>query len=420
MIHIVGLGIGDTESLSDGALLALSQSSVVIGSKRQLACVYDTLVEAQEQLHYPSPFRELVGLLENKHKENDNICLLASGDPLFYGVSDLLLRHFSVDQLAFYSNVSSVQAAFSRIKKSWQSAKMISLHGRPLSNLIPYLKDNQRYGLLTDKHSHPQAVAALLCEYGCENAQLWICENLGDDYLGDEYERILSFSAKELAQSDREFHPLHVTIIETEKTSCNLPSFPGFDDHLFFTDTGEAAKGMMTKREIRLAALSLLQPAAGEVGWDVGAGCGTVAVEWAYWNQQSKVYAIEHHKKRLLCLSQNKHKFGVNNLTIVEGNAPAVLNSLERPNAVFIGGTGGEMAAIMNLCWHELESRGRLVVNCVTENCKLVLQQWLSQQQVANSAVEWLDISVSKGAQLAGQLLMRPRLPVRLLKITKV
>ena len=414
MIHVVGLGIGDTESLSDEAILALSQSMLVIGSQRQLSCVHELMVEEQEKLHYPSPFSDLVGMLEDKLKSNDIICVLASGDPLFYGISDLLLRHFSEDQLSFHSNVSSVQTAFSRIKKSWQDAKVISLHGRPLTNLIPHLQDNQRYALLTDKHSSPQAIAALLCDYGCENAEMWICANLGDDY-----EAISNFSAKDLAQSQQEFHPLHVTIVETKDTACNLPSFPGFDDQLFFTDTGEAGKGMMTKRDIRVAALSLLQAKPNDVVWDVGAGCGTVAVEQAYWNQKGVVYAIEHHEKRLHCIEQNKQKFGVNNLKVIEGNAPGVLKGLEVPNAIFVGGTGGEMLAIMDFCWQQLAVRGRLVVNCVTETCKSQLQQWLERQSISADAIEWTDISISKGSQLAGQLLMRPRLAVRLLKITK-
>jgi len=176
---------------------------------------------------------------------------------------------------------------------------------------------------------------------------------------------------------------------------------------------------MISKREIRLASLSLLQPKAKDIAWDIGAGCGTVAVEWAYWNQQGVIYAIEYHPKRLNCLRQNKQKFGVNNLHIIADKAPAALESLPRPNAIFIGGTAGKLATILEYCWEKLANNGCIVINCVTENCKADLQYWLKVRDIPNNALDWTEIAVTKGGQLADQLLMRPRLPVRLLKISK-
>ena len=402
--------------LSREALQAMKKSSLIIGSKRQLACVDVLLDKNQKQQYYPSPLATVIDRLNIliKQKADTNICVLASGDPLFYGISDLLLRHFNEGQLSFHSNISSVQLAFSRIKKSWQQAKVISLHGRPLSNLIPHLANQQLYALLTDKHSQPQAIASLLCDVACENADIWVCEALGSNY-----EKITQFKAETLSKSKLAFHPLHITLIETKLTHCNLPHFPGFDDSVFHTDTGEVAKGMITKKEVRLAVLSLLQPQAGDIAWDIGAGCGTVAVEWAYWNQQGIIYAVEYHEKRLICLEKNKQKFGVNNLQIIADKAPSCLDKLPSPNAVFIGGTAGSLKDIMDYCWEALSHGGGLVINCVTESCKSELLQWLSQQNIADDAIEWTEIAISKGGQLAGQLLMRPRLPVRLLKITK-
>jgi precorrin-6Y C5,15-methyltransferase (decarboxylating) len=416
LIYIIGLGLANSTNLSDNALRALYNASLIIGSQRQLSCLQSLLNNHQEQRNYPRPFadlnRQLCSYLHaNPEKE---ICLLASGDPLFYGLGDFLLRYFSANQLVFYTNISSIQTAFARIKKPWQRAKIISLHGRPLSNLIPYLANNSLIALLTDQHSHPQAVADLLCEYSCHKARLWICEALGTDN-----EKVSTFSASELARHYQNFHPLHIIIIEIEIADCILPSFPGFADELFISDTHKAGKGMITKREVRLAALSLLQPQVHDIAWDIGAGCGTIAVEWAYWNQQSTIYAIEYHAKRLVCLEKNKHKFGVNNLQIIADKAPQGLNNLPPANAIFIGGTAGELAAIMDYCWNSLLIGGRIVINCVTENCKADLQQWLQQQNIAHNALEWTEIAVSKGNQLAGQLVMRPRLPVRLLKIVK-
>ncbi|MCK5918531.1 MAG: precorrin-6y C5,15-methyltransferase (decarboxylating) subunit CbiE [Cocleimonas sp.] len=416
MIHVVGLGLGHRETLSNNALHAIHNAALIIGSQRQLSCVLSLLNDVQEQRNYPSPFVGLSTQLSTylATYPTNKICLLASGDPLFYGISDFLLRHFSTNLLTFYSNTSSIQTAFARIKKPWQQAKTISLHGRPLSNLIPHLANNPLVALLTDKHSHPQAIANLLCTYGYDEAKLWVCET-----LGSKDEKVSLFIAKELANSTQHFHPLHITIVETKVAHCTLPSFAGFQDELFITDTDQAGRGMISKREVRLTALSLLQPKANDIAWDIGAGCGTIAVEWAYWNQQGTLYAVEHHTKRLACLKKNKQKFGVNNLQIIADKAPDGLNDLPQPNAIFIGGTAGKLSAIMDTCWSSLLTGGCLVINCVTENCKADLQHWLQQQDIADEMLEWTEIAVSKGGQLAGQLLMRPRLPVRLLKIVK-
>lgn len=416
MIHVVGLGLGKTETLGRDALQAIKTSSLIIGSQRQLSCIHSLLADHQQQLHYPSPLASISTQLSAyilKNRQHD-ICLLASGDPLFYGISDLLLRHFSVDQLSFYSNTSSIQTAFSRLKKPWQQAQVISLHGRPLTNLIPYLAKHSLMAVLTDKHSHPQAIAKILCDKGCENAKVSVCEA-----LGTKEEKISHFIADALTINTQTFHALNITIIETKTPPCHLPSFPGFDDKLFITDSNEAGKGMITKREVRLASLSLLQPKAKDIAWDIGAGCGTIAVEWAYWNQQGLIYAIEHHRKRLSCLAQNKQKFGVNNLQIIADKAPSGLESLPPPNAIFIGGTAGNLATIMDYCWESLIDEGCIVINCVTENCIIDLQLWLKARNIPNDVLDWTEVAVSKGEELAGQLLMRPRLPVRLLKISK-
>lgn len=416
MIHVVGLGLGDSTTLADDARKAIQTAQLIIGSQRQLSCVHALVCATQMQRYYPQPFKILSTqlLADLKKDATVNICLLASGDPLYYGVSNFLLRHFSAHQLHFYSNISSVQVAFARIKKPWQQAKVISLHGRPLTNLIPFLAHHSLIALLTDQQSHPQAIATLLCTAGYAEATLWVCEALGSIN-----EKVRSFKAKQLLAATDIFHPLHITIIETPLALCTLPSFAGFNDELFITDTKQAGKGMITKREVRLVALSLMQPRVNDIAWDVGAGCGTIAVEWAYWNQQGTIYAVEYHPNRLTCLEQNKVKFGVNNLHIIAKKAPSGLGKLPRPHAVFIGGTAGMLTAIMDSCWGALINGGCLVINCVTEQCKVNLQQWLSQHAIENNQLEWTDIAVSKGGELAGQLVMRPRLPVRLLKIVK-
>jgi precorrin-6Y C5,15-methyltransferase (decarboxylating) len=228
------------------------------------------------------------------------------------------------------------------------------------------------------------------------------------------------------------FDPLHVTIIEINRDFVSvgdssskpnkhyLPSFPGIPDEHFITDN-EAGKGLITKREVRLAILSLLQPAPDDIGWDIGAGCGGVTVEWALWNPLGSVHAIEHHPKRLDCLQQNRDRFGVvDNLHIVAGRAPQALSELPAANIIFIGGSDGELPNMLQTLWQSLPLDGVIVASAVMETSRMQLLQFSQSPEFTESGrLETLQIAVSKGGELAGQLLYRPNLPVTLFKFTK-
>jgi precorrin-6Y C5,15-methyltransferase (decarboxylating) len=337
------------------------------------------------------------------------IVLLASGDPLCYGIGALLLRHLEPERLVFYPNVSSIQAAFARIKRPWHQAQIISLHGRSLQSLRAVLRANQLYALLTDHSSHPVAIASLLNTVGFEDSQLWIAEELGTSQ-----ERVRRFQADELANSHVAFASLNVLIVETRGPGGLLPEFPGIPDEHFLT--GEApGKGMLSKREVRLSILALLASRAGEIGWDIGAGCGGVAVEWARWTPQGAVYAIEYHAQRLQYLKANRERFGVlNNLHIVAGYAPEVLTQLPDPDKVFIGGSQGNLTTLLDAVWHRLPSRGRLVVSAVTEDSRMELYRFAGGQPA-----QWTEISVAREDRLASQRVLRPQLPVLLMQLDK-
>ena len=179
---------------------------------------------------------------------------------------------------------------------------------------------------------------------------------------------------------------------------------------------------MLTKREVRLAILSLMQANDSDVIWDIGAGCGSVAVELAYWNKRVQVHAVEHHEERLACLEANRERFGVvSQLSVVAGRAPETLANLPDPSKVFIGGSGGELASILALVWQKLPIGGVLVASAVTETTKQHLLHFMAIREGAqDTEFETLQLSVSKGSQLAGQLLYRPNLPVTLFKFSKL
>ncbi|OMH33557.1 precorrin-6y C5,15-methyltransferase (decarboxylating) subunit CbiE [Motiliproteus sp. MSK22-1] len=418
-LHIIGLGVCQTAQLDSHACAALAGADLVIGSERQLETVSELLASGQKTLLLPN-LKELKPELEKRANQGTaSVAILASGDPLFYGIGRWFSRQFdayrTAQNLFFYPAVSSVQAACHRLALSLQDVTVFSLHGRPLEKIRTILKRNKTLVILTDKCSTPQILAQECIAAGFAESQLIVCESLGYPQ-----EKVTRYNAVQLATSEAEFDPLHVTVIETRGPGGVLPEFPGIPDASFVTDA-EAGKGMLTKREVRLAILSLLQGADHDVIWDVGAGCGGVAVELSYWNKWSRVYAVEHHADRLRCLEANRQRFGVtSNLTLVPGRAPEVLKDLPPPDKVFIGGSDGELAGVLQTVWSLLPAGGVLVASAVTETTKQHLLGFYDQRREHQDAeTETLQIAVNKGDVLAGQLLYRPALPVTLFRFVK-
>ncbi|MBZ4192990.1 MAG: precorrin-6y C5,15-methyltransferase (decarboxylating) subunit CbiE [Candidatus Contendobacter sp.] len=402
-IHIIGMGVA-AGTLSQAARAALEQAERIIGSTQHLAAFPELTAE---KIPYPNPMSGLSALLHAN--TGRRIAVLASGDPLFYGISQTLLRYLPAEYLVFHPNISSLQAAFARLGRPWQTAQWFSLHGRPLARLRAVLQANRLYALLTDRDHSPIAIAGIVAEAGFGESDLWVAEE-----LGTAEERFRHFRAAELAGAEVEFSPLNVVILETRGPGGVLPEFPGIPDEWFSTGE-EPGKGLLSKREIRLTILSLLAPRAGEIGWDVGAGCGGVSVEWARWNPLGAVYAVECHPDRLAHLGINRDRFGVvANLHIVPGTAPAVLAALPDPQAAFIGGNNGHLRELLETVWARLQPGGRLVASAVTEDSRVELHQF-----AGNREPYWTELSVARAERLAGQRIMRPYLPALLMKLEK-
>ena len=402
-VQVIGMGM-ETGALGQAARAALDQAELIVGAAAHLAALPALSAEKRP---YPSPMSGLWAML--RANAGRRIALLASGDPLFYGIGSTLLRHLSPTQLVFHPNVSSLQAAFARLGRPWQEAEWLSLHGRPLVSLRAALRGNRLYGLLTDRESSPDAIARILVETGFGESDMWIAEELGSDR-----ERLRFIKAAELADAPLDCAPSNVVMLDTRGPGGVLPEFPGIPDQRFSTGA-EPGKGLLSKREVRLTILSLLGPRAGEIGWDVGAGCGGVSVEWARWNSQGQVYAVEVHPERLEHLAVNRERFGaVANLQIIAGRAPEALAELPDPRAVFIGGSSGSLADMLEAVWARLLPGGRLVASAVTEDSRVDLHAF-----VGGRAAEWTELSIARGESLAGQRVMRPYLPVLLMKLEK-
>ena len=342
--------------------------------------------------------------------------VLGSGDPLYYGIGTWISKQFNDAIINFYPAVSSITQACHCLGIAQQNVNVLSLHGRPLAKLKVALKAQQTLLLLTDKNSQPQNIATVCQQTGFADAEIIVCER-----LGYQEQKISRFTVSELLDNSQPFDALHVSFVICGENKGYLPQFPGIKDADF--ETGElGSKGMISKREVRLAILSLLQPSRDDVIWDIGAGCGGVAVELAYWQPQASVYAIEHNQARFDCLLQNQQKFGVvSNLKTSFGRAPEVLLGLPIANKIFIGGSDGELPHLLDSLWEKLANGGQIVVSAVMENTKSQLLDFYHKRSELNdSELETLQVAVNKSRRLAGQLAYQPALPVSLFSFVKL
>ena len=410
-IHVIGLGVGEGMRLSEPAQRALMAAHTIIGSPRQLELARELAGGAELSLRELPKLAELKALIESL--ADGEIGILASGDPLFYGIGRWLSRHFDAGRLAFYPAVSSIQAVCNRLGLALQDCRVISLHGRDLSGLSRVLKQNRNLVVLTDRHSHPRALAQACVEAGFAQSRIHVAEDLGSNR-----ERYREFAAQDLAkQADFDCSELNVVVIRTRGAGGRLPEFPGIDDRRFATD-GAPGQGMFTKREVRLAILALLQAGSGDRVWDLGAGCGGVASELAHWNEAVEVYAVEQHPERLACLAENRRRFGcAANLHIVDGRASAVLDDLPDPHKVFVGGSDGELDAILDAAWRRLPARGVLLASAVTDTTRQGLQAFAATLDPAQ--VEIVDIAVSRGVCSDGVIEYQQKRPVTLFRFER-
>jgi len=414
-ISIVGLGASEAAQLSDSAMSTLLSAQMVLGSKRQLKTVEHLLTDSQF-----TPLLPKLDLIETVLEQYYNqgvrsVVVLASGDPLYYGIGSWFGRNFSPEKLTFYPAISSVQEVCHRLGLSLQNVEVLSLHGRPVGKLRRSLKDDQTLLILTDAQSTPQILADELVDAGYYQANITVCEALGYSY-----EEVEKFDVKSLLRHPKSFDPLHISVIETGRTVKPMPLFPGFDNHHFITD-GDKNRAMITKAQVRLTVLSLLQAKAGDIIYDIGAGCGSVSIELNYWCAEAKVFAIEKNEQRFQCILKNQKKFGlVTNLHPVQGAAPGILAKLPKPNKIFIGGSDGMLPQLLERLWGQLEVGGQIVATAVLENTKHHLVGFLNERNARGDAnVMSQQIAVSHSDYLAGQLVYRQALPVSVFSFVK-
>jgi precorrin-6Y C5,15-methyltransferase (decarboxylating) len=403
-ITVVSLGCDRLSALTPLATQAIRQAQVIFGSEHHFSEIDDIDTQA-EKIVFASPFSELGSLLDTQQLKR--VVVLASGDALYFGVGKYLTRIVGSNHLIFYPNISSVQASFHALGLPWQDAKVVSVHGRPLNSLRRHLANGRLIACLTDAKSNPVAIARELQAQGFAGSRIWVCEAMGSPQ-----QRLGEFAVAELANSKSVFHELNVCVIQLSGKQTLLPSFPGIADHLFSTGA-EPGFGMISKREVRLTILSLMQPTPGEVAWDIGAGCGSVSVEWARWNETGHIYAIENDAARIEHIKINSERFGTDhNLSVIETSAPAGCDGLPDPDCIFIGGSRG-LDEMLEYAWQRLRAGGKLVASAVTDASRQALAEFIPGKH----GLEQIDIQVSKNLpQSSESRTLKPVLVVKCIK----
>jgi precorrin-6B C5,15-methyltransferase / cobalt-precorrin-6B C5,C15-methyltransferase len=389
-LSIIGIGEDGFEALSPAARRLLTQASLVVGGKRHLALAGDL---PGRKLTWPSPpesaFPEILTW------RSKPVCVLASGDPFFYGIGSQLMHRVAAEEMVCLPSASAFSLAAARLGWPLQDCALLSLHGRPLQRIVPHLQPDRRILALSWDGTTPGRLAKLLTERGLGRSTMTICENMGGPR-----ERLRRSLVSEFAEGDVD--PLNTIAVEihAERHARVVPRTPGLPDDWFEHD------GQITRREIRAITLASLAPRQGERLWDIGAGSGSVSIEWMLRDVSNRAIAIEYNKERAARIARNATALGVPDLAIVEGVAPDVLEGLPQPDAIFVGG-GATVKGLLDVAWAALAPGGRLVVNGVT----IETQAELTRRFTAQGG-ELVSINIAQADPVGGFHGWRPQMPV--------
>jgi len=389
-VVVVGIGDDGWPGLTSEAQAALREAVVIAGGGRQLALLPDLRAR---QIPLPSP---LLAQLDGLITANPRLCLLASGDPMLHGIGATLARRLGPGRIRVLPAVSSVALACSRLGWAEHEVDVVSVVSRPPEVILPAVQPGARLLVLCRDGGSPAALAALLAGRGWAATRVTVLE-----HLGGPAERVRGpYPAGSLEPGP--FADLCVAALDCQPDAADrvLPRVPGLPDGAYETD------GQLTRREVRALALAALAPGPGQLLWDVGAGSGSIGIEWMRTDQRCRAIAVETRPDRADRLERNATRLGVPGLEVIRGVAPGALAGLARPDAVFVGG-GLTGDGVLEACWEALPPGGRLAAHAVTVESEAVLQQW--QRTVGGQMVK---LAISYQAPLGGFTTWRPALPV--------
>ncbi len=389
-LHIVGVSEAGVAALPPEARHLIENASNVIGVKRRLA---GWQAQIQTLIEWDGKLDEMVQRIVSFRGEPT--VLLASGDPNWFGIGATLARQLGADEFEIYPAPSSFQLAAARLHWPLQNIATLSLHGRSVAALQPHILPGNRILALTSDRTTLGEVAEILKARDYAESELTVLEN-----LGGADERVTRFKASEAgAQDIGDFYVLAIDCVAGADAAL-LPPVPGLPDDAFVSD------GQLTKRDVRAATLAKLAPFPGALLWDVGAGCGSVGIEWMRASRDSRAIAFERNAERVEMIEANRQALGVPGLDIRTGEALDSIADAPPPDAIFLGGDVGNRA-LFEACWRALKPGGRLVANAVTLDGERAL---IDRQASFGGDLTRLNISVLD--RIGTERVFRPRMAV--------
>lgn len=356
-LDVVGIGEDGLAGLGEAARRLVLDAELLVGGRRHLALVPET---GAERLAWRSPLAASFADIEAR--AGRRIVVLATGDPLWYGIGRALVARYGLATVRVHPHLSAFQLACARLGWPLEEATTLSLHGRPQDLLARLLQPGRRLLALTADGKAPSAIGRLLVERGFSPSPARVLA-----HLGGPREAAWRGTAAMLAAAG-DFPDLNLVALETVAAADarSLPLAPGLPEDAFLHD------GTVTKAEVRAATLSALAPMPGLMLWDVGAGCGSIAVEWLRLEPAARAIAVEARAERATTVRANATRLGVPELAVVEGRAPEILEGLDDPDRVFLGG-GVAAAGLLDYLAERLRGGGRLVANAVTVDAEAAL-----------------------------------------------
>ncbi|MCI4664820.1 MAG: precorrin-6y C5,15-methyltransferase (decarboxylating) subunit CbiE [Neomegalonema sp.] len=356
-LDVVGIGADGFAPLNAAAKEALERAEIIVGGERH----HQMTAHLQaERIAWPSPFDMMIETL--KAARGKRISMLVTGDPLWYSVGARLLKEIPADQIRFHPQLSAFQWASCRMGWSLADVETLTVHGRKKEQILPFFAPGQRLLILTQNAQTPIEVADMLTERGFGPSRLTVLGHLG----GPEESRREGTAAAWSAAPPQGLPDFHLLALEIEarEGAQHLPRI-GLPDDVFHHD------GKITKRELRVLAVAALAPRRGETLWDIGCGCGSVAIEWMRADRDMVAYGVEPREGRRAMAARNAVELGAPRLELRDGAAPDALTGLPAPDAVFIG--GGLSRETVAAAMSALKPFGRLVAHAVTLESEAML-----------------------------------------------
>lgn len=397
-LSVIGINESGSASLSDCARALISSAALVVGGKRHLQLAGD-LIKCETRI-WDSPIEKTIAEIMSLRPVS--VCILASGDPFFYGIGVTLTRYIPITEMLVIPAPSCFSLAVAKLGWALQDVVTIGLNGRAMEKIIPHLQPKAKILALSTDETTPALLAELLNRRGFGEAKFWLLE-----HLGGEGERIREGRVSGFGLWDIEKLNMVAIEIPANIVSKAIPVTAGLADDFFEHD------GQLTKREIRAITLSSLAPRRGELLWDIGLGAGSVAIEWLLRDPSNRAIGFEKNPGRAARAASNAASLGVPDLKIIEGNAPEILEGFEAPDAIFIGGGAGNPQTI-ETAWNELKYGGRMVVNAVTLETEAILIA--AHKKYGGNIIR---IGIERGEGVGNMTGLRPSMRVMQWSITK-